>query len=646
MRVRALGVVACFATILVSGAGAAGSAEQQLAEKYAPVVGLKEHEPCAGTGEPYRPVPVETVLGQPDVVLLGPDGAVVKKAPTAADLYGKGEDYWLDFPGSPLDAGCSYEQWFDRIAAGKETTAYAHVVGEQGKLALQYWFYYPFNEWNNKHESDWEMIQLNFDAATAEAALAHAPALVGYSQHEGAESAAWDDAKLEKRDGHPVVYPGAGSHSNQFVQSLYLGHGAQTGFGCDDTRGPTRYEQTKVVVVLSKASGPDDPFAWVDYLGHWGQEVSGPNSGPTGPTFKGQWTKPITWVDEEWRSDNVQVPASSSVAPTATGFFCTAVAKGSEIYLRFLRNPFLVLGILAAIVLFGVWLSRRTNWSPAPARPIRQQRDAGEVYRSGFRVYRSRWALFIGIGLMAIPLGALATIAQSLLFDVTGLSALTDVAVSDPVIGAFAALLFGAIATLIAATLVYGACAEALDRIDGGEQPDALDAYRGIVPALIPLAWATLRMTIVAGVLLITVIGIPFAVVYLIRKTVTLQAIVIEERRGTSGLKRSGDLVRGHELRVFAIAGLVNGTVAVLGPIIGVAMMFVTSASLGFINLVSALVYVFVMPAAGVALALLFYDLRIRKEGAQTSPEIERLDSEQLAHTPGETGTSPAPQGA
>ena len=34
---------------------------------------------------------------------------------------------------------------------------------------------------------------------------------------------------------------------------------------------------------------------------------------------------------------------------------------------------------------------------------------------------------------MAIPLGALAAIAQKLLFGVTGLTALTDVAVEDPV---------------------------------------------------------------------------------------------------------------------------------------------------------------------------------------------------------------------
>ncbi len=107
------------------------------------------------------------MLGRSDVKLVESDGRVVKTAPTAADLYGKDGGY-ARLPGEPSgDAGCSYEEWFNRIAAGKATTAYAHIVGEQGKLALQYWFYYPFNDWNNKHESDWEMIQLVFDAPTA-----------------------------------------------------------------------------------------------------------------------------------------------------------------------------------------------------------------------------------------------------------------------------------------------------------------------------------------------------------------------------------------------------------------------------------------------------------------------------------------------
>jgi hypothetical protein len=646
MAIARTGALVCLAGGLVPAAAGADGSQQQLAEKFAPVVGLKQHEPCANTGEPYRPVPVDTVLGRSDVTLLGPDGAVVKHAPTGGDLFGKGDEYWLDFPGNPLDAGCSYEQWFDRIATGKKTTAYAHVVAERGKLALQYWFYYPFNDWNNKHESDWEMIQLVFDATTADEALGQTPELVGYSQHEGAESAKWDDEKLEKRGAHPVVYPGAGSHANQFVQALYLGHSAQTGFGCDDTRGPTLYEQTHAVLVPSEATGPDDPSAWLGYLGHWGQKVSGPNSGPAGPTSKAQWTKPITWVDEEWRSDNVKVPAASSVAPTATGFFCVAVAKGSALYLRFLRNPWVVLGSLVLIAMFAVWLSRRTKWSPALPYPIRQRRDVGQMYRSGFRIYASRWGLWVAIGLISIPLGALAAIAQHVLLGVTGLSALTDVASTDPVIGALVALLFSVFTTLVAATLVYAACAEALERIDEGEQPDALDAYRGILGALPAVAWATLRITIVAGLLLVTVVGIPVAVIYLIRKMLTLQAIVIEERGGTSGLERSSELVRGSGLRALGIGALVNGTVALLGPVIGVLMMFVTSSSLGFINLVAALVYVFVLPAAGIAIALLFYDLRIRREGLQTSQVAARPEPAQRPHTPGEPGADPAPHGA
>ena len=45
---------------------------------------------------------------------------------------------------------------------------YAHVAYDPaypGQLALQYWMYYVFNDWNNLHEGDWEMIQLNFHAA-------------------------------------------------------------------------------------------------------------------------------------------------------------------------------------------------------------------------------------------------------------------------------------------------------------------------------------------------------------------------------------------------------------------------------------------------------------------------------------------------
>ena len=66
------------------------SSEQTLADRYAPIVVVRQHSTPCGDGEPYLPVSVSAVLGRPGVTLRGPDGQVVKSAPTAADLAGKG----------------------------------------------------------------------------------------------------------------------------------------------------------------------------------------------------------------------------------------------------------------------------------------------------------------------------------------------------------------------------------------------------------------------------------------------------------------------------------------------------------------------------------------------------------------------------
>src|SRR5829696_8586809 len=227
MRARHLvgaGVVA-LATVLAVGlttapAAAATEDEQALAERFAPVVRLVEQDVECGPGEPYRPSDVELVLGDPSVALRGPwaEDDMLQAGPTAVDL-GKGlYGYHLDYPGNPLEAGCDYEKWARVSGAGAAPTAYAHVTTEPGRedrIALQYWLFYPFNDYTNKHEGDWEMVQVVFAADDAAQALEQTPIAVGYTQHEGLEVAEWDDPKLEIVDGtHPVVHPAAGSHAN------------------------------------------------------------------------------------------------------------------------------------------------------------------------------------------------------------------------------------------------------------------------------------------------------------------------------------------------------------------------------------------------------------------------------------------------
>ena len=133
------------------------------------MVRLVHQDVECGPGEPFRPSDVDVVLGDPSVALRGPwaKDELIGVGPTGEDLGAGLFGYHLDFPGNPLEAGCDYEEWARAIAAGTQSTTYAHVATEDGRddrLALQYWFFYPFNDYTNKHEGDWEMIQLIFAA--------------------------------------------------------------------------------------------------------------------------------------------------------------------------------------------------------------------------------------------------------------------------------------------------------------------------------------------------------------------------------------------------------------------------------------------------------------------------------------------------
>ena len=151
---------------------------QQLAERFAPIIMLKQQsQDCDNDGEPYGPTAADIVLDNPEIALrqVGRDDPVVTWAPSAADLAGLGEGFFLDFPGSSLSPECIYERDFNKYTADEPATVYAHIVQPSDapdKLVVQYWTYWYYNDWNNKHESDWEGISLLFDASSIEEALA------------------------------------------------------------------------------------------------------------------------------------------------------------------------------------------------------------------------------------------------------------------------------------------------------------------------------------------------------------------------------------------------------------------------------------------------------------------------------------------
>src|SRR5690606_2422759 len=124
------------------------------------------------------------------------------------------------------DPECTYEQWGKTRMAelGLEPSIYGRVTSEPGQrgIVVQYWFYWVFNFFNNTHESDWEGIQLTFDADSIEEILEQQlmPRAIAFAQHDGGEQADPDDDKVEWQGTHIVAHPSSGSHADYYESAV------------------------------------------------------------------------------------------------------------------------------------------------------------------------------------------------------------------------------------------------------------------------------------------------------------------------------------------------------------------------------------------------------------------------------------------
>jgi hypothetical protein len=624
--VRAALVAALAALVLPATSLADRGQETALAQRYAPVVRLVADTSCE-PGEPYVPIPVDLLFGEPTVALRGPwsNAGVVEIGPSAEDLSKGLYQYHLDFPGNALDPGCDYLHWQRRLTVGHAPAVYAHVATDPahpGKLALQYWLYYVFNDWNNLHEGDWEMIQLVFDASTPGQALQRAPVEVGYSQHEGAERSAWDDDKLERVDGtHPVVHPASGSHANFFDEALYLGSSAEQGVGCDDTRGPTLDVRPVVRTIPSDPAQAARAFPWIDFQGRWGELRPGFFNGPTGPNLKTQWTAPIEWSDN-WRTRAYTVPGGTVFGPGATGFFCGAVGRGSRALVLLVGRPLEFGLLLAGLLLLALFLLSRATWRPAAPLSVARRRSWGQILSSSARMYASRWLLFVGIGLVFVPISLLVSLLQSLVLHATNVFGVQTGGESNGVV-AFVVLAIGTTLTLLALGLAQAATARALVEIDQGRTVRPLRAYRLAADSVVPLLGALLVATVVVSLLAGSIFLLPIAVWLAGRWALIAPAIELEGIPALRALRRSGRLVSRRWLKVASLIVLGGGIVLIAGPLVGVGLILGTDAPFWLVNVVAGAVYAVAMPYVALTTAYLYFDARAREEAVD---EVEAAE--------------------
>ncbi|WP_106581455.1 hypothetical protein [Murinocardiopsis flavida] len=251
-------------------------------------------------------------------------------------------------------AGAAATRYRDRLDSGG-ATYYGRVIREGGYIALQYWFFYPMNDWRsiyggvNDHEADWEKITVYL---VESGDGGYRPQWVGASSHEYRGDdlrRSWDDPDLHRDGDHPVIYVGAGSHSHQLLPGDYL-------IQVDPAilRGVVRFWRNLTQRIFPATSaivrhgigipfvdyargdgvrvGPggnrvwnqvviDDATPWVrGYRGLWGRDTKDWFDGeraPSGPryerdgTIRNSWADPLAWVGLQ------KVPPSDSAARSA-----------------------------------------------------------------------------------------------------------------------------------------------------------------------------------------------------------------------------------------------------------------------------------------------------------------------------------------
>ncbi len=233
-----------------------------------------------------------------------------------------------------------------------------------------------------------------------------------------------------------------------------------------------------------------------------------------------------------------------------------------------------------------------------------------EILSTAFQLYRRHWRTLLAIAaVVVVPF----TLLQYLLGDwVRGQGEVNQQRGGgvDPLVGVGIAGLVAALAGLLMFLVLTGAITRAVAAEVAGEDPGVEQSYRFGFHRLgsVLLVSILVGLATLVGLILFVIPGIYIGV----RLAVSIEALVVEGRRGTQAIGRSWGLVGGYWWHAFAallVAWLLIGVVnAVITTPFGGMSWFVQ-------GLAAAVATVVTLPYGVLVGVLLYLDLRARKEG-------------------------------
>jgi hypothetical protein len=273
---------------------------------------------------------------------------------------------------------------------------------------------------------------------------------------------------------------------------------------------------------------------------------------------------------------------------------------------------------------------------PTQLRPL----GIGEVLDAGLKVYRARFGTMLkAVAVVTVPVQVLSIVIQLSLPD--GSDNASDAWAT------IAGFLVIVVIGVMSSALASAACFKAVSDTYLGTSTDWAGSLRYGYKRLGSLIWLTLLNTVllIVGFLLCIVPGVWLYGAW----SVAVPALLLEDARGRRALGRSFALVRGRWWPVAGTLFLANLLTVAVGFGFGVLAVPVLLTGSDFASelasgVVTGAASVFTIPFVSAVVAVLYFDLRVRKEGFDLQLMAERI-GEPMGPRPTTMPWTPMPGG-
>ncbi len=204
-----------------------------------------------------------------------------------------------------------------------------------------------------------------------------------------------------------------------------------------------------------------------------------------------------------------------------------------------------------------------------------------------------------------------------------GVPTLSDMVAQTPNLVANAAI--GSVGVVVA-FVTMAALTRAVVRCQAGQAVTVGEAYSFTLRRWKALLGSFAVSAAVVGLLFMSIVGIPVGIYFLVTWTFIVVVVVLEGQGPMGALRRSSSLVKGHWWRVLGFMLLsAVAMIAIALPLLLATSMISAGNSL-LRGLLLNLIMVPLVPITPLAILMMYYDLRVRKEGLTPARLVGEVD--------------------